>query len=218
MIFEGLARRFQQLRSGKNQTEANFTHLEALRVAQIEAQAAERARAGMNFSIAYNGSAPTGIAPVQALPTTAAQWAIWNADPVKSYVFDALGAFPLSGTPGIGGQLLGCFFTTPASTGANATGIVVASRSNGGPASKAIIKSAVTIATPTAGLWFPIAENLTPNVGAFPGSGLIVNRVLNGDILLPPNMGLGLSVLALAGTTPLFGPLAEWSEYAADIE
>lgn len=217
MIFEGFARRFTSLKSGKNQTEARFTHLEALSVGQVEPASYELTRAGRRFHVAYNGTAPTGIAPVQVLPTTAAQWALWNPDQFKSLVFEVLGAFPLSGTPGVGGQLLGAHFGAPAQVGANATGMAVASLNTKGT-SGVIVKSGVTITTPAAGLWTPIAETGSANVGAFPGSGIIVNRALAGRIVVPPLSGYALAVMALAGTTPLFGPIAEWVEIEADLE
>jgi hypothetical protein len=197
---------------------ARATGIESAAVDQVAPPKFELSRAGRRFHLAYNGTAPSGIAPVQALPTTAAQWAIWNADKNRALLMETLGLFPFSGTPGVGGVLLACLFAAPAQTGAQAAGIVVANMSNGGLASKAFIKSGVTITDPAAGLWMPVAENPSPNVGAFPGSGIIANRNLQGSIIVPPQMGLGLVALALAGTTPLFGPIAEWSEIEADLE
>src|SRR2546428_345067 len=102
MILEGVYRRFAALRSGKGALDLRLTHAESLAVAQVEPEGYELTRAGRRFYIAYNGTGPTGIAPVVALPTTAAQWAIWNADPSKSYIITYLGAFLSAGTPGAG--------------------------------------------------------------------------------------------------------------------
>src|SRR5947207_2353188 len=110
MIFEGTYRRFMGLRSGKAPLDARLTHQESLAVCAVEPPGFEMTRAGRRFYISYNGTAPTGIATVQVLPTTAAQWVIWNADAAKTYFFKALGAMVLSGTPGVGGQLLAAIF------------------------------------------------------------------------------------------------------------
>jgi hypothetical protein len=210
-LMEGLTGQIQSLGNAVT-TAARLTNQQSVAVAQTEAPNYEATRQGMRFHLAFNGTSPTGIAPVQALPTTAAQWAIWNPSTTKSLVFQTLGVFPSSGTVGVGGQLLVCNFTTPATTGAQATGFAISNGNGGATQSAALVKSGVTITTPSAGLWIPIAETGSPNVGAFPGSGIIVNRGVNGSIIVPPNSGLGFAVLALAGTTPLFLPMAEWTE------
>src|SRR4029077_6794095 len=99
MIFEGIYRRFQELRVAKGQIDARFTFTESLAVDQVGLPKQEMTRAGRRFYIGYN-AAVTCLAPVQALPTTAAQWVIWNADSNASYFFEELGAALLSGTPG----------------------------------------------------------------------------------------------------------------------
>lgn len=217
MLFEGVFRRFQALRSGKGPIDARLTGAESLAVAQVEPPGMEMSRAGRRFNLGYS-AAPTGIAPVQALPTTAAQWLIWNADPTRAYWMETLGVYDTSGTPGVGGVLLAALVSLPANTGGSSAGISVASASNGGLASKAIVKSAVTITQPAAPTWVPIADNPSPNVGAFPGSATMVNRNLFGQLVIPPNQGLALAVLALAGTTPLFAPFGTWCELESDLE
>lgn len=218
MLFEGIYRRFQTLRVAKGPLDARLTFTESLAVEQVGPPGHEMTRAGRRFGIAYNGTAPTGQAPVQALPTTLAGWVIWNGDAAKSYSLEMLGELYFSGTAVAGSQLLACIFQAPVQLGANATGIVVASHSNGGPASKAIIKSAVTITGPAAGLWLPVAEQLTATLPAQPGQVAVINRNLNGRILLPPGQGLGLSLLSPTGTTPTYLPIAEWIEVETDTE
>ena len=217
MIFEGFASRFRFLKGGASQISARFTHQESLAVALVEPQGFEMTRAGRRFYLGYP-AAPTGIAPVQAIPTTAAQWAFTNLDPFKTYFYKMLSAFPISGTPGAGGQLLATIFQTPAQTGL-ATNVAIVNAAGSAMSSKKSVKSGVTITGPAAPVWFPVAENLSANVGAFPGSGLILNRQVDGVICaLPPGQSLGLAVLALAGTTPLFVPSAEWLEIETDME
>lgn len=217
MILEAIVRRFDGLRFGKGAVDARLTHQESLAVAQVEPPGFEMTRAGRRFNLGMTAGV-TGIAPVQAWPTTAAQWAFSNLDASRTLFFKALGAYPMSGTPGVGGQLLACLFSTPAQTGL-ATNLAVMNMSAGSSGSKVAIKSGVTITAPAAPVWTPIAENLSPNVGAFPGSGVILNRQPDGVIIaVPPGLSLGLAVLALAGTTPLFAPLAEWVEMETDME
>lgn len=215
-LLTGIARRWTDLRAGKSEVELRLSHQESLVVAVNEPLGFEMTRAGRRNYLGYS-AAPTGIAPVQALPSTAAQWTIWNADQTKTLFFMALGVFPASGTPGVGGQLLATLFGAPAQTGFG-TGIAVLNGRGAAASSAVAVKSGVTITTPAAPVWVPIAETGSPNVGAFPGSGVIVNREIQGRIAVPPGYGLGLAVLALAGTTPLFAPIAEWSEVATDCE
>ena len=197
-----------------------MTHAESLAVAQVEPEGYELTRAGRRFYVAYNGTGPTGIAPVVALPTTAAQWAIWNADPSKSYVVTYLGAFLSAGTPGAGGiLLLSCLFKAPAQVGANATGLVVANANGGAIASKAIIKSAVVITDPAAGLWRPTAFQSTEKVTAFPGTNSVIPEWdIKGRLIIQPQSGLALSLMGPTGTGALYLPMAEWTELESDVE
>ena len=216
MISELIAGRFVPKLLG--QTVQRMTGIGSTAVAQVEAPGSDMTRSGRRFYLAYNGTTPTGIAPVQALPTTAAQWVIFNGDSNKAYAFRALGVMPASGTVGVG-QLLAALFQGPSQAGlALATGMAIASGSAGGLTSKAVVKSAITLSAPAVPLWIPIAETPSPNVGAFPGSGIIANRQLEGRLVVPPLWGVGLVTLALAGTTPLFIPFAEWEEVELDLE
>lgn len=216
MIFEGTYRRFLGLRSGKSQLDARMTHQESLAVGQVEPPGFEMSRAGRRFYLGYTGTVPTGIAPVQAFPTTAAQWVISNVDVAASYFFKSLGALLFSGTSGLGGELLACIFQTPAQQGF-AAGIAVQNASNSARGSKAAVKSAVTITAPALPNWFPIAEQIAGAAQVGPASS-IINRQIDGRVAVPPGFSLGLAVLAPAGTTPLYLPIAEWVEQETDME
>lgn len=200
------------------QRDLRLTTLESLATAELEPLCFEASRAGRRFFFGYS-AAPTGIAPVQALPTTAAQWTLFNGENPggKCYAIEQLGEYLTSGTPGAGAVLLGCFFTLPASSGASQAGIAIQNASSSSIGSKAIVKSGVTITTPAAPVWFPIAQSDSPNVAAFPGSANLSNRDLQGRLVLPPQTGLGLAVLAPAGTSPLFAPWAVWCELDTDL-
>jgi hypothetical protein len=217
MIAEGFARRFLALRSGKNPTEHRLTHQESLAVGQVEPPGFEMTRASRRFFLAYNGTAPTGVVPVTAFPTTAAQWVVWNNDPIRTYFFTALGAIAFSGTDAIGGVLLATVFQAPVQSGANATGLAVLNASNGGLTSKAIIKSSVTISQPAVPSWAPVADTLLSAVATVP-TAKIANRQVDGRVAVPPGQGLGLAVLGPTGTSVAYVPMAEWVEQETDME
>jgi hypothetical protein len=219
MDLQSTARRATRVGAGA-QRDLRQTGYESLVVSEFEPANYEMSRAGRRFALGYS-SAPTGKANVTSLATTAAQWTIFNNETAgvgKSYVFEQIGMYLTSGTPGVGGLLWGSFFTAPASSGASDTGISFQSLSNGSLGTKCIVKSTVTITQPSAPVWFPLADNESPNVGAFPGSGNFRNKELRGSIILPPQTGLGLYVLGLAGSTPLWAPWAIWCEVESDLE
>ncbi len=217
MIFEGIYRRFGSQSTGKDAVDVRFTRAESLAVAQVEPSGAELTRSGRRIVLGRS-AATTGIAPVQILPTTAAQWLIWNNDITRTCFFETIGVYMTSGTPGVGGILLAAIVSAPAQVGANTGGLLETSMSGGNILSKIVVKSGVTITAPTAPTWFPIAENNSPNVGAFPGSATMVNRNVAGRIAIQPGRGLALVVLAPTGTTPLWAPFGEWVEVETDME
>lgn len=218
MDLQATSRRAQKVGGGAPR-ELRLTGFESLVCTEFEPMCYEASRAGRRFSLGYS-AAPTGIAPFTTLQTTATKWSFWNNETSgggKAYVFESIGMYLTSGTPGVGGLLWGCFFTAPATISSDA-GVAVQSMSNGSLGSKMLIKSGVTITQPTAPVWFPLADNESPNVGAFPGSANFRNKDLQGRLILPPQTGLGLYILALAGTTPLWAPWATWVELESDLE
>ena len=220
MIFEGFARRVLALRGGKNQDEARLTFAESLAMAQVEPPNFEFSRAGRRFWLG-NSAGATGIAPVQAIPTTAAQWVIWNADNYASYIFEEVGMFLTSGTPGLGGYLMAALIQAPAQVGSNATGMTVQNMSNGSRQSKAIVKSGVSVTQPAAPVWYPLVQNQENITAAAYSAGFgmtFERRDLAGAIVVPPGQGLGLAVVGPSGTTPLFAPFARWCELETDLE
>lgn len=156
-----------------------------------------------------NNAAITGIANVTSLPTTAAQWTIAPRSSTESLVFEELGVYLTSGTPGVGGVLLACLFQTPVQTAAvTDTGVGIFGTAGDVDVSGIVVKSAVTITQPAPPTWYPIASNPSSNVTAFAASTFLEHRDLQGAIVVPPGWGLGLAVVAPAGTTPLFAPFA----------
>jgi hypothetical protein len=215
MIAELLAGRFLPKQLGN--LVARATGLGSLAASQVEPMRFEMARSGRRFLLG-NSAAITGIAPAATIPTTASQWVLWNADPVRTYAIETIGMYLTSGTPGVGGVLLGALFTLPAQIGPSTAGVAISSASNGGLASKAVVKSGVTITGPTAPNWYCLASNPSPNVAIFPGSTFLENRNLEGAIVIPPGQGFALAVVAPAGTTPLFAPFGNWIEVETDLE
>lgn len=179
----------------------------------------EGTRAGKRFHIG-NNAAVTGIAPVTSLPTTAAQWGIYNASTTKSMFLTEIGAFLTSGTPGVGGVLLACLYTTGTTISANKSGVAVSRRNNGAlnsassQPSAALCNSGITISSPAAPIWYPVADrNADASVTAFAASATFRSPpYLNGRWVIPPLGNLGLAVVSPAGTNPLWAPFLEWLE------
>lgn len=201
---------------------ARMTQAESLAIAQVEPPDFELTRAGRRFEIGIV-SGITGIAPVQTLPTTAAQWLLYNTHPTRSAVIDWLGVLLVSGTAGAGIVLLGGLVgpgtlpTTPPS--ANNAGIKVGPNANGlptAPNSAVVVASAQTlVAAPTNG-WRQIAKGDSANTAVL--SVAVENRDIKGKIVIPPGQGLALAVLSPAGTTPLYAPVGSWAEIDATLE
>lgn len=185
------------------------------RVVQLEQESLELTRAGRRFFTAQSG-AITGIAPVQAVPTTAAQWTLFNASATDSMVIDGLGVELASGTAAAGILVFAAFFQLPAQTGLGTN--IVAQNANPSSArvSSVAIKSGVTITTPAAPSWFVVAKSDTANTGVL--SVAAFNTELKGKLVVPPLYGLALATLSGAGTTPLYFPVCHWTEYALDLE
>lgn len=221
MIFEGIYRRWTGLKSGKGPIDARFTHQESLACALVEPKNLEMTRAGRRFLLGISAGV-TGIAPVQAIPTTAPQWTLWNPDTSVAYWLEELLMVLVSGTPGLGGSLwVTDPFTAPATTVGQAAGFTVRSASNGSRASKLLVKSGVTITTPAAPTWFQLDESRDGITAAAFSTGYangFGRRDLEGALVIPPLSGIGLAVLAPAGTTPLYAPNARYVEQETDIE
>jgi len=220
MLLTAIVRRFDQLIS-KAENDIRQTFLESLAVAQVEAPGDEASRGGLRFR--GSAQAATGIAPVQALPTTAAQWFFYNpqSNRVTAWV-DTLGCELTGGTAGAGITSLYFTMAGPANVpttvqNASKSGVVI---QNANPisskgASALSLNSGVTLAGTNT--WFPIAEGAgasTPVVG----QAACVTRNIDGKIMIPPGCGLGLAIIAPSGTSPLYAPFIEWREYLADLE
>lgn len=210
-------RRFIVGKAGISPITVRATGTESLSVSQVESDGTDLTRSGRRFMLG-SSAAVTGIAPVAAQATTQPQWAIWNNDLSRAYVFEHLGVFLSSGSLTAGNGILVdvCLFTTPSITGSSTAGMTVSSCSNGGPSSRAIVRSSPSaITTPAAPNWYNIAKSDTNNTVAFTLGA--ANYDIRGRIIVPPQQGLGI-VVYCTGSTPLFVPFAMWSEIELDLE
>ncbi len=217
MIFEGIYRRFTTLLDGKNPVELRLTQNESTAISQVEPSGLEMTRAGKRFLLGHNGNT-SGITAIQAFPTTATSWVFLNIDTSKTYFFETIGMYDKGGTPGIGGN---CIFAIiyAATGGSNPVGLLISSASGGNTTSNLIVKTSMTITGPAAPNWSSIGDISSTNVGAFPGSGNVVNRDIAGRIAIQPGQGLALSLLAPSGTgVPAWTPFAEWIEAETDMD
>jgi len=220
MIAEFILNRFMPNQSGQFPLRGT-KQAGSLAVVNVEQEGLEMSRAGRRFHIGIL-SGVTGIAPVQAIPTTAAQWLIYNTDSAKSLVFDAIGALLASGTAGAGIVVLGAIVapgtlptTLPAANAAN----ILPSASNNGTQkspSVAVIASAQTLAAAPKGGWVGLAESVSAATAIL--SVACMNRDLRGKLIVPPLCGLALVVTSPTGTTPLYTPAGSWTEIELDNE
>ena len=193
-----------------------ITQLSTLAVSITEAEGVDLTRAGVRFAITRS-AAVTGIAPVQTQATTAAQWVLWNASTTKTCFFDMIGVILDSGVGGATGHVVyAADITAPAQTGL-ATGLAVSNMSGSTTASSSMaIKSAVTVTAPAAPFWYPVASVPSAITPGILGTA-VANWDVKGRIAVQPLHGLALYVAGAAGTTPLFGPVAQWVELASNM-
>lgn len=202
------------------------TVLQSLAVAQVEAPDMERTRAGVTFDIGF-ASGVTGIAPVQAIPTTAAQWLLFlPADTTPSAVFiDEIGVVLVSGTAGAGIVLYGALVgagslpsTLPAQHAAN---VFTRPRADGKAQPQAnsslVVASGQTLAAAPPRGWAMLAKSGDSGATAILSTA-VLNAELNGGICIRPGQGLALWVGSPAGTTPLFVPHCVYTEIQTDLE
>lgn len=222
--FTTTIQRFQEFANAGAQQLIRATTIQSLAVGQVEAPGADMTRSGRRFEVGFL-STVTGIAPVQTIPTTAAQWLLYNpATNAKTVFIDEIGTVLVSGTAGAGIVLLGGLVaggTLPSSVPtSNATGIKTRPRNDGSVTttrnSQLVIASSQTLAAAPTNGWTALAASDVANTAIL--SVVAINREVNGEIAIRPGQGLALVVTSPTGTSPLYVPHVVYSEYAADIE
>lgn len=220
-LIGGIVRRFfgggRQTTGTPAQLGGDFTG--ALGLSQVLPPRALGAAAGRRFG-AVNGNGSTFLAPVTAVPTTTLTMALWNgeSDGGKSYFIESVFAFLASGTPDVGGALLACVTLDKQAANPTAYAGTVISGLSGkqGGASKARFVNNITAVGGTPAWQLLDRQPAIPATAKIAAGAFLAD--VQGSIVLPPGYMLGLTVLAGAGTTPLFGFGASWLEVEADLE
>ncbi len=210
-LMEGVVRRFNRVLAGP--AALRLTELESLALAQVEPEGFELSRAGRRF---FGGgqAAATGSAPVTAMPTTAADFILWNGEPSggRLYAMEQVAMVMESGTKAVGAVILGAIVPPQNADITAATGYSTGSANGVRNSSNAIWAENVTLdATP---VWFGLAGD---SGGAAATVGGIVAE-LKGRLVIPPTYGLALSIFSGSGTSPLFLAQAMWAEIEASLE
>lgn len=160
--------------------------------------------------IASGGVVANAVVPVVDVPTTAAGFALYNANPDKSLFIEKVTAHQASGTAGLGGSLLVCKSGGPQSSPptTNGTGVVIDRAGGGSGNTLCKFKDAVTLTS--AGAWLTVA---TGKYIAEVNIGFAMIADLDGLIEIPPLYCLGMTVLAPTGTNAKFTFGVVWSEW-----
>lgn len=211
----GTLRKFLRQQLGNSPAPLRLTAFESAAIAQVEPALLELSRSGRRF-VGGNNVIAEGIAPVAAIPTTTADLALYNASQSLSLVIERLGFWLGSGTAAAGATLFGAVSTGRIATAptAHATGHSAQNAAASSRASKALWSKNVTL--PAGSAWFQLQSTFQA-AAANAGQGESPLK-LDGAIVIPPLHALGLAILSGAGTTPLYGVSAMWSELELDLE
>lgn len=219
MLMEMQAQRFVQRLAGL--VTLTGTSQGSARVALAEGDGDEHTRAGLRYIMSATGA--TGIAPVQAIPSTAAAWLFWNpAGNTVAAFLDSINVALLSGTGGAGASFYGIivpnvFAPTTVPT-ANASNVKVMNCNPvSGKMSTCILTSGQTLVNAAVGNWFPLGQ-MNPNGTVLAQTVMYTQADIKGKIVIPPGCGFGITVVSPTGTSPLFAPIINYREYSADLE
>lgn len=181
----------------------------ALLVSQAGPKYSALSRNGRVFGATFGTG--TAIAPVQAVPTTAAAWDLYNgeADGGRDYYILQVAAHSVSGTLGLGMGLLGCVSLARQTTVPTDYASSIKSSLSGGPFdSRAIFDQDQTITGGTPAWQLLASRDQVSAVSV--GSGLVA--VVDGMMRVQPGHIAGFSVIAPVGTSALFGVSVIWAE------
>ena len=198
-----------QVISGSDE-QFNLTREGALLVAQYASPYEYYTRLGRRFGV--SSATATAVAPVTAIPTTAAAWVLYNPNGNdRDLIIDAIFCWSVSGTLGLGMSLI-CAVTlgdqtTPPTDVSNS---IKTALDGGVFNSKAIFGTGHTITGGTPA-WATVAARDQVSAVSV-GSGLRTGGDFPGTRVIKPGRELAASVLAPVGTTALFGVGMEWHE------
>ena len=161
----------------------------------------------------YVGGSTTAVAPVAAMPTTAAQLALWNGEATggKAYVIHRIGfTGAVSAGAAIIQQLLVHVRTVASTVITGTAALGPKSLSGRVSTSAATVLSGVTLGA-NDGLWHPAGSSV--NAGAATATvGLGTDFDCNGLYVIPPGGTFSLAVLCSAAASQTNQLFVTWSE------
>lgn len=162
----------------------------------------------------FVGGTATAIAPVAALPTTAAQLALWNGSPDKTYTITSLSFTSIaSAAAAFVGQLLVHVAPgrQPLISGTLAKGPLSVDGIPGGSTAQVAAAVTLTAGQAASGAWHPVgmsvnggAATATISMGAY--------QNVRGIYLLPPGAILSAAVLCSAAGSATCNIYVTWEE------
>lgn len=184
-----------------------------LKVNQTAPQYHGLAEAGRIYS--WSSATATAKAPVTAIPTTAAIFALWNGNAAATRLCLSIlriSAWQVSGTAGLGKALIAGLSPTSQTAVTSATNAIKTNLSASARTSAATFGTDITLGgTPSWNIYGGSDQPAAVQVG-----GGVTCR-LDGEILVPPGYALGLSVLSPVGTTALYGMSVIYAEVEASL-
>lgn len=191
--------------SDASESSPNINNRGEMLIAHALPSKAELTRLGSSWI-----SISTTVAPVAAIPTTAAHASLWNgeADGGKSYVIDRLGF--LSDVSAGAVITLTLLYTLGKSHVAATAGAILISSLSGKPnyTGKGQFKAATTVVDTG---WYPVGDALISSASTAT-IGMCKSYEINGGLIIPPGAVLGLATFASsagANTNLIF---AQWHE------
>lgn len=197
--------------------------LESLITTKSEPDGVDLARAGVRWAGSFT-SVAVGIASSASIPSTTAQFMLWNgeSDGGKSYILEDVTSLVLTGTSAVGASILWALSTERIAKPSLVGGYTVTSFScktpirgvtgSEVPGTKAIFSSNRTFPVDPDG-WALYANVGSPAMTV--GGGL--SRETQGRIIIPPGYALGLNIFdSSSAMTWLLAPI--WLELSLDLE
>lgn len=188
----------------RGEVDLQATGYRSLRVAQVEPEYLELARAGRLF-IAATSIATNGRAPVTDVPTTTANWCLFNPATNRNNHLAILeaGFWNSGGTTAVGQTLIGGVTPLPLATAiaANATGHTVGNTRGANPSGGAVLPFlSVNVTVPSMAAQFGILGSMESTADATVGAGGVWKQ--GGKHLVPPGHGFAVDIISGAGTSP----------------
>lgn len=208
-VIQGYSQRQLAQRGANSPQQFNMDQFAALRVSQTMPKYFDL---GINrMVVAASSAGGTALAPVAAMPTTAAAWSIYN--PVGSNkVLVPLTAFSwlVSGTSGLGGAQMVAKTNTVQSSALTAYASSVRQAMDDNTTPVGILAGGATLAETPA--WMVASAGNTLAADAL-GAGFVSH--FDGQFVVKEGCVFAMTVMDESGTTPLFGGGFTWFEIPA---